>query len=164
MSEQKDKTTRTIKVTQVTAPPAGNPYEMMQKQYNYLLEEQRILREQVNKLQTTWDSLLNIANRSVVISQLVQPATSPQPSEPLEANAVPPVETKPPVKSTPVWERPERSAVVDTEPKPKKSSKGKWLLFGVLVLLIIGLITMYILYNQGYVFFWQAGGLECIPS
>ena len=146
---------RIIKVEQKSSPPPANPYALLERQYNDLREEMEILKSQMAVLQQTWNSLLTVANRAVIIQQLQSLPINPIAPEPPELKPELPPEPKL-TKSIPHWER-EKGITDKAEEKPKKkSSKKGWLLFGILVLLIIGLIYMFYLYNNDYVFFWQA--------
>ena len=146
---------RTIKVEQKTSPSAISPSAMLERQLANMESRMDLLETQMATLQQTWNSLLNVANRAVIIQQLQNQPINPQVQEPPKPQE-PQAEAKP-MRSIPYWEREKGITEKPTEDQPtKKPSKAKWVLLVILTLLIIGLLWMFFMYNQGYVFFWQA--------
>lgn len=156
MSEQQPQPKpRTIKVDQKSPSPAVSPSAMLERQLANMESRQDLLETQMATLQQTWASLLSVANRAVIIQQLQNQPIVPQvPEQPKPPE--PQFEAKP-MRSIPHWEREKSTTEKSTDEQPaKKPSKAKWVLLVFLVSLIIGLLWMYFMYNQGYVFFWQA--------
>jgi hypothetical protein len=133
-------------------PPPGDPYEMMYRQYIWLIRRLYIVEQKMATLEKTWVEILNVSKNSALPPLDYNPWQQPQHQQPPQSATPLVIAEQTFAKSTPVWEQTGQSHGQEEKiEKPKgKSSNGTIVALIILGVLILAGIILAILREQGW--------------
>ena len=138
VEENKELKPRVIKTTVPPKEPTKPNGAVLTAQYNAIMQH-----------------VLNIETQlDYIISQPLKPPLKSNPGvkPPIRESA--PVGNIEPVKSTPVWQQPDKQPLKTVKEPKKKSGKGLVIFMVVFVALILLAVYLFWSASHGYVFFW----------